>query len=80
LAVYPVVNLGGPKSPKLPDVNPSNEPEPRESLKSLRMNLHDRCSLVRVQEGFEMKCTWYGGTAIVRSYTTGRLLWWKIVT
>jgi hypothetical protein len=80
LAVDPIVNFGGAKSPEFPYVNSSNTTEPCESLESFRMYFHDRCSLIRVEQRFEMKCTAYSRAAIVRAYATRRFFGWEIVT
>jgi hypothetical protein len=80
LPVDPSVNFRGAESPEFADVNSSNATEPCESLESFRMYLHDRCSLIRVEQRFEMKCTGYSGAAIVRAYATRRFLGWEIVT
>jgi hypothetical protein len=68
LPVDPRVNFGGAESPEFADVNSSNATEPCDSLESFRMYLHDRGSFIRIEQGFEMKCTGYSGTAIVRLY------------
>jgi hypothetical protein len=80
LPIDPGVNFRGAESPEFANVNPTNATEPCESLKSLRMYLHDRCGLIRIEQRFEMKCTGYSGTAIVGEYATGRLLRREIVT
>jgi hypothetical protein len=79
LAVNPSVNFRGAESPEFPDVNPSNASKPGESLKRFRMNLHDRCGFIRIQQGFKIKCAWYSSTAIVRSHATRRFFRWEIV-
>jgi hypothetical protein len=68
LPVDPSVNFRGAESPEFADVNSSDATEPCESLKGLRMYLHDRCGLICIEQGFEVKCTGYSGTAIVRLY------------
>ena len=68
LPVDPSVNFRGAESPEFADVNSSDATEPCESLESLRMYLHDRCGLIRVEQGFEMKCTGYSRTPIIRLY------------
>ena len=80
LPVDPSVNFRGAESPEFADVNSSDATEPCESLESLRMYLHDRCSLIRVEQGFEVKCTRYSRTAIVNANATGWLLRREIVT
>jgi|GEM_PF-4502596 len=61
-------------------MNSSDATEPSQSLKSLRMYLHDRCGLIRIEQRFEMKCTGRSRTAIVRAYPIRRFLGWEIVT
>lgn len=74
LPVDPGVNFGGAEPPELAGADPSNSTGPCESLESFRMYLHDRSSLIRIEQRFEMQCAGDRRMAMVRAGALGRLL------